>query len=113
MASVHMIPLYPSTALTDNATGTAYSLEMKQVDFAGHVIASSVNAATTIASKIQHSPDGSNWYDLVSFTNIVGASGSEVKTISAPILSQVRAVITLSGATKAATVKISLFCDKA
>lgn len=112
MASVSKIQLYPSTALTASADGTAKTTEAIQHSFVGWVKATAVNAATTIASKIEHSANGTDWVTLVSFTNIVGTSGFEAKQITDSVLPFVRAVFTLSGATQAATVEMSLYYDK-
>lgn len=113
MASVYNEVLLSPTALTAASnTGTGVLLVDQSTAFIGQIVATSVNAATTIAAKIQHSPDNSTWYDLVSFTNIVGAAGDEIKQITISVLPYVRSSVTLSGVTKAATVQIKLWYDK-
>jgi hypothetical protein len=112
MASVDKITLLSSTALTDNATGTAQALELKQRDFVAYISATAVNGATTVAAKVQHSADGTNLLDAVTFTSIAGATGREAKAFTIPLMPYVRATVTLTGATKAATVAIDLFFDK-
>lgn len=111
MASIMNEYLQPSTALTADSTSAAFLLTQNTENFIGTIIATNVNAATTIAAKIQHSPNGSNWFDLVTFTNIVGVAGSEVKQITDSVLPYVRSVVDLSGATQAATVEIKLWFD--
>lgn len=104
--------LLPATALTNNSTSDEHVLEIGSDKFLATIDATSVNVATTVAAKIQHSHDGTNWFDLVSFTNIAGAAGHEVKQITDSVLPRVRSVVTLSGATKAATVTVVLWFDK-
>lgn len=112
MASVMNEILLPATALTATNTGSEKVLETGSDKFLGTITATAVNGATTVAGKIQHSHDGTNWFDLVSFTNIVGTSGQEVKQITDSVLPRVRSVVTLSGATQAATVTVILWFDK-
>lgn len=112
MASVSRIELLPSTALTATATGDSKVLEIGSANFVGWLKATGVNGATTIAAKIQHSANGTDWVDLVAFTNLVGVAGFEVKQITDNVLLYVRTVVTLSGGTQAATVLVSLYHDK-
>lgn len=104
-------------ALTASQTSEVKSLGPRSKKFVAFLLVSAINAATTVAAKIQHSPDGSTWFDLVSFTNLVGVTGSELKQESAfavassPVLGQVRSVVTLSGATQTATVRVDLCFD--
>lgn len=112
MASVSRIELLPSTALTATNTADAKVLEIGSVNFIGWLKATGVNGATTVAAKIQHSANGTDWVDLVSFTSLVGVNGFESKQITDNVLLYVRSVVTLSGATQAATVLVSLYHDK-
>lgn len=111
MASVSRVLLLESS-LTASTTGSSLSLEPYSTDFMGWIAASSVNPATTVMAKIEHSADGSNWVDLVSFTALVGVSGAEAKNVTTAVLPYVRANVTLAGATQAATVLITLQHDK-
>jgi hypothetical protein len=113
MASISVINLVNSLALAANLTGDAKALSIFQKNFIGVIHCANVNAATTVAAKIEHSDDGVNWFDAVSFTNIVGASANhEQKQVTINLLQYVRANITLSGTTKLADVKINLCHDK-
>lgn len=104
-------------ALTATNTSATQSLGPRSKKFVAFLLVSVCHADTTVASKIQHSPDGSTWFDLVSFTNIVGTTGNEVKhesaftVASSAVLGQVRSVVTLSGTTKSATVRVDLCFD--
>lgn len=113
MASNQKINLVTKVALAGNFTTlTPASLPAKANQMIGHIVAANVNAATTIAAKIQHSPDKVNWYDYLSFTNIVGAAGAQaISTTSfdVPAFQYVQAVVTLSGSTKLADVTIDLW----
>ena len=112
MASVHKIPLM-AQALTATKTGDSVSLEAKHIDFIAHLNCSAINAATTLNAKIQHSPDGSRWYDLATFAALAGSTGSEAVQWTVHVFPQVRAVATLAGVTQTATVDIALYCDRA
>lgn len=112
MASVLNEYLQETTALTADSTSKGFLLSGRTTDFIGTVVASSVNAATTIAAKIQHSHDNLNWFDLITFTNIVGVSGAQaVLAPTGGCLPFVRSVVVLTGATKSATVDIKLWYD--
>lgn len=99
-------------ALTASKNSDKFTLETNSDKFIATIDATAVNGATTVAAKVQHSHDATNWFDLVSFTNIVGTTGHEAKQITDSVLPHVRAAITLSGATQAATVKVMLWFDK-
>lgn len=112
MASVDrkiLINQKPITSAT--STSDVQSLEGQHFGFIGEIIAADVNAATTVAGKIQHSADKQYWHDLISFTDIVGTAGSELKTATA-CLPNIRSFVTLSGGTKAATVTIRMHYDR-
>lgn len=111
MASVEKRTLM-SRALTATANGDSVGLELGYGSFIAHLAVSAINAATTVNAKIQHSPDGSNWYDVESFAAVAGSAATEAKAITGPLFPQVRAVATLTGVTQAATVAVDLFMDK-
>lgn len=112
MASVIQKKVYPSTALTAASTnGEGVGLDAKVGQFVGFLTVSAINAATTATVKIQDSPDKTNWTDVITFAAVAGAVGFEKKDITAKLLPYVRAVITLAGVTKAATVEVSIYHD--
>ena len=116
MASISKLTL-TSAALTAVTTDSdAKSLQNKCQKFIAWVNVTVCDAATTVSAKLQHSPDKLIWVDVVSFTNIVGTTGSEAKheasfTGVGALFPNIRAVTTLAGATKAATVEVSLWFD--
>lgn len=110
MASVSRLNLINS-ALTATSTGSASTLEARSTEFIGWLDISVINGATTVASKIQHSADGTNFVDLIAFTNAVGAVSRQAVAVTIPVLPYVRAVATLSGVTQTATVSINLYYD--
>lgn len=110
MASTNVITLV-SDALTATATSDAKSLEQRFDRFIGWIDVSAIHAATTVAAKIQHSPDGTNWKDWITFTNAVGAVAREAVFPTTDVFGRVRSVVTLSGATQSATVKVQLWYD--
>jgi hypothetical protein len=112
MASSAQLTLQAATAITAATTnGVKQSLEPKSSDFIGWLHVSVCHADTTVAAKVQHSPDGTNWTDVISFTNIAGTTGFEPKAITVALLPYVRSVVTLSGTTKSATVKVELYYE--
>ena len=110
MASSAKQTLMDSQALTAASnSGTSFSLSARSDFHVAFFKATAVNAATTVTAKIQHSPNGVDWFDLVSFAALAGVAGSEVVQITVGILPQVRASVTLAGVTKAATVLIEIY----
>ena len=98
-----------NSALTASATSEKQNLTQHARDFIAWIEASAVNGATTVAAKIQHSPDGLNWKDLASFTNLVGVAGTEAVQVTVNVFQYIRSVVTLSGGTQVATVKVQLW----
>lgn len=112
MASTSLNILLNTTALTDTTTNSdAKSLANGDAGFLAIMNVSACNVATTVAGKIQSSPDRTNWFDVGSFTNVVGTTNVQEIQITRSLYPNVRAVITLSGATKAATVKVDFWYD--
>lgn len=111
MASVSKIVLI-SGAKTASENGSTKTLELLSGDFIGYLHVSAIHAATTVNAKIQHSADGTNWIDLVSFSALAGVTGFERKLIEEAVLPYIRGVATLSGATQSSTLEISFFHDK-
>jgi hypothetical protein len=99
------------TAATTN--GTAKNIAPKAKKLILCQIVSACNGATTVTGKVQHSPDGTNWFDLATFTDVVGVAGSEIKipTTSDTFFQNLRSVIVLAGVTKSATVAIDAYYE--
>lgn len=51
-------------------------------------------AGSTLDIILQHSPDGTTWYDAQTFTQVTTAAGNEVKILSVPLFRYVRAKAT-------------------
>jgi len=115
MASSQKYALQASAALTAATTNAAsQNLPARARKLIGHINVSACHADTTATAKIQHSPDGTNWYDYISFTAVAGAVAVEAKAPSSNDLAcfqNVRATIVLAGTTKAATVAIDLWFE--
>jgi len=115
MASVQRQIIFPLTALVDEeVTGRAVALITRSRSPIGYLTVADADAATTVAAKIQHSPDGENaWTDYLTFTTTAaGASANEVVRPEADaILPHARAVIVLGGATTEASVSVSLYTE--
>lgn len=89
-------------SITGAVNGASKSLGTKGKDYICSLVVSNYSAGT-VNSKVQHSPDGVNWVDLVTFAGLA-ANGVDVQTPTTPVLGFVRA-ITSSGT---ADVKIDL-----
>lgn len=121
MASTQRVQLYSATALTATTTnGERVGLPTRARNPIGYLTVSGANGATTVAAKIQHSPDGTNgWTDLITFTTTsAGASANEVilptlgvGVLIDRVLPHVRAVIVLGGATKLANVTVDMYVE--
>jgi hypothetical protein len=109
MSSGAKLNLMNTTGSNADVTGSVLSLLMRTTKFIGVIKTTAQNAATTVTAKIQHSPDGINWTDLISFTAINATSGYEAKAPTADIvLPFVRAFAAVTGATKLASIQIDL-----
>jgi len=100
MSAVNQKEVFNATVTAD-VNGSVVSLDQYFSEFVFQVVAA--HTAGTIPLKIQHSGDGSNWHDLVAFTDIT-ASGSELKFPSTSVLGQIRAVVASSTTPNAAVV---------
>jgi hypothetical protein len=109
MASNGSQVLMDNETLSATTVGNSFNLVGRSQEHVAFIKAENVNGATTVAGKVEHSPDGTNWFDLATFGNIVGTSGSEVVNLTVGVLPNVRANVTLSGATQAADVTVSVF----
>lgn len=110
MASVQKIDVI-SDSVTGNTSGAAVSLEGLQTDFVGYLNLSALGAGTTATVKVERSPNGSDWFDWISFT-AASATGKQIKDATAPGLSYARASVTFAGGTTTATLAVSLHHDK-
>lgn len=112
MASSNNHMFLKAENLTATATSEAFKLKNESSDFVAFIKTESTNGATTVDGKLQHSPNGSDWFDLISFTSIVGTDSQELIQInnsSLHVLPYVRSVATLSGGTQDSDVTIGLF----
>lgn len=109
MSSTAKQTLIDSQALTATTAGSSFAAPPRGDHHVGFFKATSVNGATTVTAKIQHSPNGVDWYDLATFNNLVGVAGSQVIDITAGVLPNLRGHVTLAGVTLAATVLIEIY----
>jgi hypothetical protein len=104
-----------SGAKTATTTGAEVSFHQPQSPppYICSIIASAVGAGTSLVVKIQHSPDnGTTWFDVVSFTAVT-AAGSELKTVTTPILPLVRTLHTFTGGTTTSTDVVAIHSEVA
>lgn len=115
MASTQRASLLNVTGLAAASTdGEKQSLPTRARNHIGYLVVANPNGATTVAAKIQHSPDGINaWTDLITFTTTgAGVSAKEVIVpTSDRLLPYVRAQVVLGGATKLADVSVDLYVE--
>jgi hypothetical protein len=115
MASTQRASLLNATGLVAASTdGDKQSLPTRARNHIGYLVVANPNGATTVAAKIQHSPDGVNaWTDLITFTTT--SAGASVKEVIVPttdrLLPYVRAQVVLGGATKLADVSVDLYVE--
>lgn len=110
MASGQLANLYNAAITTDTTTnGDRAPLQPRVNAFIGWLQVSGFTAGTFDA-KIQHSPDGTNWVDLVTFTQATGNT-TEAVNVTANVFHNVRAQI-VSASSADATVKVQLWYDE-
>lgn len=113
MASTAKRTLQAATALTASVTSDKQSLEPGSSKFLGWLDISACDAGTTVTAKIQHSPDGVNWVDLVAFA--VPAAGVLAKEAKAPtadiVFPNIRSSVVIAGGLVTATAKVELYFD--
>jgi hypothetical protein len=100
--------LMDNESLTATTVGASFNLPGRSDSHVAFLKAANTNGATTVTGKIEHSPNGVDWFDLATFAALVGVNGSEVVNLTIGVLSQVRANVTLAGATQASDVTVEL-----
>jgi hypothetical protein len=111
MASTSKLQLVSQAAAAADIAGVSQAVATRTRSFIAYQKLTALHAATTVVGKIQHSPDGTDWFDLAAFTSYAGSSGpasSETKQITDNVYPYVRGVATITGSTKLATVVIEL-----
>ena len=98
-----------SETLSATKVGSSFNLVGRSDSHVAYIKAENVNGATTVTGKIQHSPDQINWFDLASFAAIAGVAGSEVVNLTAHVLPNVRANVTLAGGVQTADVTVDIY----
>ena len=92
-----------------SANGAAQILVDDLEGFGAVIVATSVTGTSpTFDMKIQHSHDGTNWFDLTTFTQITTAS-SEFKAITGEVLKYIRYSLVAGGTTPSANLEVA-FC---
>jgi hypothetical protein len=114
MASDQKKNLITVLAASSNPVSAQLNMAPRSHQLIAHIVAANVNAATTIAAKIQHSPDKIHWYDYITFTNIVGAAGFQALPTTSrdlAVFAYVQAVVVLTGATKLADITVDIWYE--
>lgn len=106
MASIGMIRLL-SDNIASNTSSTSQTTSQKSTQFVGFLKVEN-HAAGTYTVKIEHSGNGVDWADLVSFTAI-SADGSEYINVTTSVLPNVRASVEVTSGD--ADITVDLFFD--
>ena len=104
---------YNSIALTADDSSDKVEFQLGITNLVGYLKVVGADSTTTTDVDIQTSPDGTNWYDVKSFTQITGATGSEIiqfNNTTEHVMRFVRANVDL-GVVLQATVTIELHYD--
>jgi len=111
MASVSKLRLVGEN-VADTANSVSQSLERGAVRFIGWLkVANWVAGTYTI--KLQHSPNGIDWYDITGGAFAAkGANGSEVLQITENLFANVRANMTVAAGPGDADIIVDLYYDK-
>lgn len=99
-----IVSILPLSTKTSSGSGTANNNGAASTDGAAYIQATAVTGS--VAVKIEHSSDNSNWSDLVAFT-AVAAIGAERKSITGEIKQYTKATYTLDGG-ESITCQVSL-----
>lgn len=116
MASVAKTVLASAQAFTGNGQTTGVSLGARTDKFVCYLDVSALGAATSLVVTLQHSPNGSDWFNVVPFTAAV-ATGKQVipqsgfTSANSPLLPWVRASLVFTGGTTTATITCELYYD--
>ena len=110
MSSNSKVTLLDSTSLIASVTGDSKSLEPKWKNTVGFIKISNY-AAGTFTAKIQHSPNGVDWFDLKAFTGALAANTSELQFVTGAVLGQVRADV-VAASSPDADVLVELYYDR-
>lgn len=119
MASVNKLVVFNGSISGASGQTVAVSLDSLTEGFIPTVQVSALGAGTAIAAKMQHSPDGVSWKDVVSLETVSGgaslnAAGVLLKEIpmTSPVYGNVRFTWTLTGGTTTANLIFSVYYDK-
>jgi hypothetical protein len=97
-----------NATVTVTASGSAISMQDNSEGFIATIVATTVGGTTpTFDFKLQHSDDGSNWYDLETFTQIT-TDTTELKEISKNIMKNLRYDVVVGGTTPTADIVLNL-----
>jgi len=96
MASVANVILLNETNLSGNKISESVSLQEGSDKFIASLKMANKSGTPTLAGKIEHSTDKNTWHTLYTFTGLTN-NGVEIGQISANVLPNVRANLTLSG----------------
>lgn len=106
MTASRRVELISQASVGANITSIGKALDLKANQFVG-LIKVSDYVGGDFDGKIQHSPNGSDWFDLATFATL-SANGLEAIQIAVNIFPSVRGVLT-TAAGPDATVEITLW----
>jgi len=97
-------------AVTANVIGEKVAISQKAKSFIG-LNRISDYVAGNFTAKIQHSPNGTDWFDLKAFTAALAANGSEIQQITDSVFENIRGHIATAAGPNA-TVEVELHYEE-
>lgn len=110
MASIKKLELVNVTARSNNVTGDVKSLEQNTRNFIGFIKTANLGAGTTVTGFIQHSPNQTDWFDLMSFTGLT-TDDSELQFPTTSVLPFIRGTATIAGGADVSDVLIEIWFE--
>lgn len=96
-----------NATVTASQNGSAITLQDNYEGFGAVFKASSMTGTSpTYDMKIQHSHNGTDWFDLSTFAQLT-ADGSEYKAITGEVMEFVRYVLVVGGTTPSAALELN------
>lgn len=116
MASTQSIPFYTAQTLivAQDYVSDTYRVRELHHKFVGVVKTENTDNNTKVNAKIQHSFNGTDWFDLIDFGTINGSDTSRIVYLSESnihVLPYLRGYITMSGSTVLSDVTLHLFYE--
>lgn len=119
MASIGKLSLNNGSISGASTLTEPKSLGENSTQFVAYLKVTALGAGTTLTAKIQHSPNGDDWYDVASFAAVPAASAPTSEVIDwgdftqpqMGLFPKIRGSLALAGGTTTGTVQLDLWFD--